>query len=493
MFCMIIFSNQDNFKFAMLLTSLRLASEQCHLLLNDNPALQLDAGALEELSKLHILSMNLSSCGLLSIPRQINLLKSLQHLNLQNNKLDKLPISLGELHLRNLNLQNNSFFQIPPQEIIDQGRRHVLSYLRERRAQGEKSCRAQLVVLGVNGAQNVVLQTLLARGQESNFHGRPAAHSGMDLYEWKPRCGDCHDSDDDITVSVLNVGMNWNQSHLYRLFLLPHYLYVVAYKIPNTRAGDEVSTLKVTLLKQLQNLQFHVPGTSVMLVAVVDDEDHDAALIMESVESAVADLVERQQSDIQQSGKTCTAKPIRLLGQCKISMLQMSSGHGTQDMRRVLIKHIVQASSYGAIVPLTFHEVERQIAALRTGRYWLSWEHFEQLCRRAGATPTASKVQRLSHSLEKHAYAKKQGLIQNVYASAQEASSFPLGGRESDACDCNRATRQCFVDPTHGISSVCRLQSVLRRLPEEFRYLKRLRRGLRNRRDSELMQVSYAL
>ena len=134
----------------------------------------------------------------------------------------------------------------------------------------------------------------------------------------------------------------------------------------------------------------HLPGISVILVAVAEDtHDASAALRVESVESALQGLVHRQQRDIDQAGNLSTARPIRLWDNGKSHVLDVGSGGGARDVRRVVVAHIQQADSYGAIVPRSFLQVRRQIAQLRT--CWMSWDSFRQLCLRSGACPSASQ------------------------------------------------------------------------------------------------------
>ena len=486
MLCTIVFSQQETFKFAMLLTSLRLASEHHHLLLNDNPALRLDASALRVLSELRVVSLNLSCCDMEALPPQLNLFKSLRHLYLERNKLSRLPISLGKLKLQTLNLDHNSFFEVPPQDVVDKGRRQVLKYLQERAAQGQKSCRAQLVLLGVDGAQNSVLQALLSsKDDHSNAYAESWVHADMDLHEWRPKRQDCHDSDDDISVAVLRVGLDWHHAHLYRAFMSARASYVLAYKVPRTRG--EASKTTAALLEQLHDLYLHLPGISVILVAVAEDtHDASAALRVESVESALQGLVHRQQRDIDQAGNLSTARPIRLWDNGKSHVLDVGSGGGARDVRRVVVAHIQQADSYGAIVPRSFLQVRRQIAQLRT--CWMSWDSFRQLCLRSGACPSASQqeYQCVCRAFERNALAKlHRGLPARAMAMEERAGSSSLGGQTPEVA----AAGTSQADEARSIFCVCRLQGALRRVREEFRYLKRLRRILANSLDAQVIEV----
>jgi hypothetical protein len=85
---------------------------------------------LGKLNKLEILSLHYNQ--LTSIPAELGNLTNLTELHLYNNQLTSIPTELGQLtKLKSLTLHNNDKLTSPPPEVVKQGTKSILVYLRE--------------------------------------------------------------------------------------------------------------------------------------------------------------------------------------------------------------------------------------------------------------------------------------------------------------------------------------------------------------------------
>ena len=111
-------------------------------------------------------TVNLSGNGLRTLPTEFGRLAKLETLHLANNQIQSLPPALGrltELHL--LTLSGNPLSS-PPQEIVKQGTRPIVAFLRSQLKGSRKQWRAKLVVVGEPGAGKT---SLLRRMRGDSF------------------------------------------------------------------------------------------------------------------------------------------------------------------------------------------------------------------------------------------------------------------------------------------------------------------------------------
>ncbi len=489
MFCSIVFCAHMGVKFswAMLLTSLRQGLEQCHLLLSDNRALCLDAAVMQTLSQLRIVSLDLSSCNLVgSLSRHISLLESLQHLDLRSNQLTQLPLCLGGMSLKSLDVRNNSTFIVPPQVVVDQGRGKVLKHLHKLALHGRPYNRGQLVVIGTDGAQECVLRALLSGG---GIEDRSFACS-IGLHEWNPP------GDPKSSFKVL--AMDSTEVLLWKALLSTtnpnHMTFLLAHRVPRDNAKKRAATAAVR--SALNNLYLLAPGISVLLIAVLDVTE--ASEHLGSVKAAVTQCVNSQQHDIEvymKTGRHCSAKPIRLVEHGESHVLNVKSGHGAETLRRKVLSLAQHGTGYGETIPRSWHEVLEKIINVRSHQALMSWQRFRALCDGVGASSSSSKI---CHALEGNA------IMAKIRRAVQPHSV--SGARALASSDLSSAFHQMhhedleqylviknFVSVTKMRASVCCLQSALRRVDDEYRYLKRLRRKLKIEALQEQIQVAIFL
>jgi len=486
MFCSIVFCAQMGVKFswAMLLTSLRHGREQCHLVMADNRAVCLDAPVMQALSQLQLVSLDLSSCNLVgSLPRHISLLESLQHLDLRSNKLTYLPLCLGEMDLKSLNVSNNSTFIVPPQLVVDQGRRKVLEHLRTLTLQGRPYRSPQVVVIGTDGAQECVLQALLSGGNQD----RSFAHS-IGLHEWNPP-GDPASSFKVLAIDSTEV-LLWKA--LLSTANPTRMTFLLAHQVASGNAKKKAATAAVR--SALHNLYLLVPGISVLLIAVLDATETASEHLM-SVQAAVTQCINSQQHDIEvlmKTGRPCKAKPIRLVEHGESHVLNIKSGVGAETLRRKVISLAQHATGYGEIVPLSWHEVLEKVVNVRSHQSLMSWQRFQGFCDGVGACSSSSKI---CHALEGNAImAKIRRAVRPPSGVSAHASDFPTASHQMHPEDLEQQlVEKNFVSVNKIFAAVCCLQSALRRVDDEYRYLKMLRRNLKIEALQEQIQVATFL
>ncbi len=148
---------------------------------NQLTSLPPEIGNLKSLQRLY-LSFN----QLTSLPREIGKLKSLQRLDLRGNQLTSLPPELAALeNLETLNLDDNPLIS-PPPDVVKQGMKAVLAYLRELGEGERRKWEAKLLIVGEAGVGKTELVKALHGddfGGENPTEGvlirpLPVRHSG---------------------------------------------------------------------------------------------------------------------------------------------------------------------------------------------------------------------------------------------------------------------------------------------------------------------------
>jgi GTPase SAR1 family protein len=118
---------------------------------------------------------------LTSMPEELGQLKNLTRLDLYNNKIKSIPKELGQLtNLTELDLDENPL-ESPPPEVVKQGTKAVLAYLRELE-KGEKGrYEAKLLILG-DGSEGKTCVSRALRGLPFQKNIRT---EGVEVVQWK--------------------------------------------------------------------------------------------------------------------------------------------------------------------------------------------------------------------------------------------------------------------------------------------------------------------
>ena len=92
--------------------------------------------------------LNLSGMGLPKVPDEVLRATFLKTLDLSNNKLEEIPLEIGNLKLTEVRLAGNPNLRLPPPEVIREGTPAILSFLRSLQ-EGSKVVRhGKVIVIG---------------------------------------------------------------------------------------------------------------------------------------------------------------------------------------------------------------------------------------------------------------------------------------------------------------------------------------------------------
>jgi len=227
---------------------------------NNLQSLPSEIGQLTSLKTLYLRNNRLTR-----IPSEIGQLSNLTVLFINHNKLTSLPMELGRLErLETLSIEENRLIS-PPPEIVEQGVRAILVYLREQLKYSSKQWLSKLLVVGEGGVGKTSLLRAL-RGKPFNSH--ESTTHGIDiqpLYLKHP------------TKSAINMQLNaWDfggqeiYHATHQFFLTNRSLYVLAW---NARLGYEQGKLYYWL----DTIRARAPESPVLVVATNIDE-RDAVL-----------------------------------------------------------------------------------------------------------------------------------------------------------------------------------------------------------------------
>jgi len=192
-------------------------------------------------------TLDLSGLKLKSIPTDISLLKNLQALKLNQNQLTTIPKELGTLNnLQFLDLSHNQLttipkelsalnnllvldldenpIEFPPPEIVNQGSKSILNYLRSIK---KERFEAKLIILG-DGDEGKTCVSRALRGLE--FEEQVTTH-GVDVQPWTfahPKFSDNKEKDITLRIWDFEGQEICHQSH--QFFLTRRSLYMFVFK-----------------------------------------------------------------------------------------------------------------------------------------------------------------------------------------------------------------------------------------------------------------------
>ena len=216
-------------------------------------SLPAELGKLTNLTRLY-----LSNNQLTSIPDELGKLTNLTELYLNDNKLTGLPAELGNLtNLEMLGLDGNKALTSPPPEVVKQGTKAILSYLRELAKGGKERYEAKLLILGDGGEG----KTCVSRALRNLKFKKQIRTEGVEVESWtfsNPKVPD--DEQKDITLNIWDFeGQEINhQSH--QFFLTSGALCLL---VINGRRQFKIERAEYWL----DTIRSRAPGNRVILVA----------------------------------------------------------------------------------------------------------------------------------------------------------------------------------------------------------------------------------
>jgi internalin A len=214
---------------------------------------------LGELINLRELGLHVNQ--LKNIPAELSKLKHLEQLDLYGNQLISIPIELGNLtKIEALTLVGNEVLRSPPPEILKQGTKAILAYLRGQLKEGKRQWVSKLLVVGEGGVGKTSL--LRALRDEKFVEGLETTHGiGVEKLELK------HPSQTDITMELNTWDFGGQQIYhaTHQFFLTNRSLFVLVW---DTRHGWEAGKL----YNWLDRIHAKAPESPVMIVAAHIDE-----------------------------------------------------------------------------------------------------------------------------------------------------------------------------------------------------------------------------
>ncbi|MCH8043954.1 MAG: leucine-rich repeat domain-containing protein [Planctomycetes bacterium] len=300
---------------------------------------------------------------LTSLPPQIGKLSRLNILYLDGNQLEHLPPEIGKLScLRRLDLgdgdRTNLLTTLPPElgrlealtaleldglkltdppaEVVDQGTKAVLAYLREKLEDETPVWESRLLVVGEGGVGKT--QILRALNGHDFQIGSETTH-GIAIVPLRLP----HPSEDGVTMTLNAWDFGGQEVYhaTHQFFLASRSLFLLAW---NSRLGWEQGKLHYWL----DTIKALAPDSPVMLVATHLDE-------------RTADL---PYDDLKQ-------KYPQIIGEWSLSCLQRNLGDGIDGLRRALQTAAAELPLMGKPTPSSFRNTTRAIRELKKTETWV--------------------------------------------------------------------------------------------------------------------------
>jgi internalin A len=213
----------------------------------------------EQLGQLkNLKELDLHDNQLTSVPEQLGQLTNLRVLNLENNQLKSIPERLGQLtNLQVLELSGNKELVSPPPDVVAQGTKAILAYLRELAKGSKKRYEAKLLLLGDGGEG----KTCVSRALRKLKFKKQIRTEGVEVVQWifeNPKF--LGEKQKEITLNIWDFeGQEINhQSH--QFFLTSGALYLL---VINGRRQFKMERAEYWL----DTIRARGPGSRVILVA----------------------------------------------------------------------------------------------------------------------------------------------------------------------------------------------------------------------------------
>lgn len=218
-------------------------------------ALPPEIGNLRNLRRLELENNNLTT-----LPSEIGQLTNLRLLVLNNNKITELPRELGKLSkLSNLNIEDNPLIS-PPPEIVAQGTKAILAYLREQAQERSQQWVSKLLVVGEGGVGKTSLLRAL-RGE--TFNPQESTTHGIEVRALPAQHPQEHDTT--MYLNTWDFGGQEIYHATHQFFLTNRSLFLLVW---NARHGFEQGRLYYWL----DTIKARAPESPVLLVATHVDE-----------------------------------------------------------------------------------------------------------------------------------------------------------------------------------------------------------------------------
>jgi internalin A len=318
-----------------------------------------------QLSSLLLLSLRDNQLNML--PASVGQLSSLQQLYLHSNRLSTLPVEVGNLSfLQGLSLQGNPL-QLPPLEIIVQGTKAILAYLRTLQQELVERFEAKVILVGEGGmGKSSLLRALRSQLFTPDL---PATHGIEVGVLHAPHPTRARQT---ITLYTWDFGGQEIYQATHQFFLTRRSLYLLLW---NARLGVEVCRLPFWL----DMITGHAPDAKILLVATHRDLWNTPPINLAAFQKRYPQIV----------------------GLCAISN---KTGEGLADLKAKIVEAVAQTPFVGQQWPRSWVEAEQEMLA--RPEHHIDDTEFIALCARHGIADEAERETfgRYLHDLGKILY-----------------------------------------------------------------------------------------
>ncbi|MEL7067884.1 MAG: COR domain-containing protein [Cyanobacteria bacterium J06581_3] len=195
------------------------------------------------------------------LPPELGQLTNLIKLSLSSNQLKTLPPELGQLtNLTVLSLDQNPNLVSPPPEVLYQGYRAILTYLKERQNKDEPQWLSKLLIVGEGGVGKT---SLLRALKNEPFQAQQSTTHGIEITTLPLS----HPTETDVTMTLNAWDFGGQEIYhaTHQFFLTNRSLFLLAF---NARLGFEQGKL----VYWLKTIRANAPESPIILVATYTDE-----------------------------------------------------------------------------------------------------------------------------------------------------------------------------------------------------------------------------
>jgi hypothetical protein len=354
---------------------------------------------------MHLETLDLSNNHLHTLPCEVGQLTCLHTLKLDNNSLEKLPIVelISNPALGCLDCNGNKKLSCPPPEIVNQGGKAVVHYLRlaSPQAGGVVTRHVELFMVGNGESGKTSVLAMLKNGKAERIHEdqRTVGINLMDL--------DLSEEGDGLVFRTKDLAGQSVYALSNQFFLVARAIYVLVWRIVaggrrgegheghsgevggerDSADGESARELvKEMVSTWLDNLQVRVPGASVLVV--VTHVDVATAEEIDEQCRVVQATVQRKVSESREDEKVTGIPSLSVWDAGSSLRVNCLEGTGAEELKRALIHKAHELPYWKEIIPGAFALLKVKIEELnlvnREHKPWISWEEYAKIARECG-------------------------------------------------------------------------------------------------------------
>lgn len=288
-----------------------------------------------QLTNLEVLSLHGNQ--LASVPVELAKLTKLKGLDLGGNRLTSIPLEIGQLkNLTRLWLQDNPL-ESPPPEVVEQGAKAVLAYLRELAEEKRALNEAKMLLVG----QGSVGKTSLAKRLiEGSYNPQEMMTQGIKIKAWQATV-----KNEKIRLNVWDFGGQEIMHATHQFFLTKRSLYLL---VLDSRLSEEENRLEYWL-------------------RIIHSFGGESPIII------VGNKIDQQQLDVDQRGLQTKYPQIKAFVQtsCKTSK-------GIDELKAVIAREVGALEHIHDELPLSWFVVKKNLEEME--RNYISYQEYERMC-----------------------------------------------------------------------------------------------------------------